>query len=355
MAVIARNLEPASRAVLWPPVGPLADRFVAILKRSFRMDAAFREVEARPLVGDPREHGERALAMVPNDFWWRKVSVDVIVSGTVSVGRPVQRHDVAVSVGPITKRVMVQGDRVARVRRGGVVFEGPQPFDSMPMQHRRTYGGIDPRSAETPAYPRNRFGCGYVAVDGDCEVTLPNFEDPASPIEPASLLPRPGLPWWKRPLPWSTLPMLPAAFPRSAYVREGAPPALPLNRAMLPEVSRHLLPAPIDSSLPSTVGRGFFCEASLGLALRVLPPKTPIILDGFAGRYAFGMPSAPPCVVAWEHHRWPVVLRPITVLCDLSAEVVDIVWSGVVQLEHAVPNPRLSEVPARLGVEGGMR
>ena len=347
----ARPSQP-SGAVLWPSIGALANRFVAIVKQSFQMDASFSEIEARPLRGDPRTVGAQAFEAGPNDFLWRKRSTDVVVTGTVRTGRPVSQHRVTVSVGPLSKRVCVHGDRRARVRRGRVVFEGATGFDAMRLEHRRTYGGVDPRVGDAGIYPRNPFGCGYVAVDGDCEVHLPNFEDPAALLSPDNFLLREAEGWWSRPLPWSTLPMPPCMFPRCAYVGEGAGVSWPNDRREVTEVSRGLLPRPLSTDQRSFVAPGFFSEASLGLALRTLPSGTPVCLDGFSGRQAFVFPRPPHLVTAWERHRWSVSLRAMTLLCDIDAGIVDVVWCGVHELDRSIPNPRLSDAPARLFIQG---
>jgi hypothetical protein len=86
-------------------------------------------------------------------------------------------------VGPVQKIARVAGDRCWFRSFGIFRKTPPKPFDKIPLQYERAFGGWD-RSRENPKFhrfdPRNPVGTGFRAWVGrfEDEVKLPNIEHP---------------------------------------------------------------------------------------------------------------------------------------------------------------------------------
>ncbi|MFW5837934.1 MAG: DUF2169 domain-containing protein, partial [Desulfovibrionaceae bacterium] len=101
-----------------------------------------------------------------------KPRAEVLVYGACQVPRPVDACQAVLSLGPVSKAVSVAGDRFWR----GDVPGDPEPFSSMDITWRRTYGG--------PDFPDNPAGVGRLK-DEHGRRPVPNVlrftEHPASP------------------------------------------------------------------------------------------------------------------------------------------------------------------------------
>jgi hypothetical protein len=104
-------------------------------------------------------------------------------------GKPAERVQVGLKIGPITKTFHVVGDRLWQV--GNAVGPGSyiQPFQQMPITYDRAFGGVDDFHREPSkhsAYMLNPIGRGYHAeldgalVDG---TPMPNTEEIERPVE----------------------------------------------------------------------------------------------------------------------------------------------------------------------------
>jgi len=143
----------------------------------------------------PEFSGEGALSRLTadSDLVHEKRATDVLMSGHACAPR---RHLarqllVSMSVGPLSKRVAVFGDRLWTL--GGA--SEPQPFSRMPLDYGRAYGGPDlagDLDAPSDWYEQNPAGLGYTSrarvLDG---AKLPNLEDPNSPLRSPMDRPRP--------------------------------------------------------------------------------------------------------------------------------------------------------------------
>jgi hypothetical protein len=151
-----------------------------------------------------------ASCLMESDFIPFKVATDVVVIGKAHSpgGRPVRFLEVSVSVGQVTKRIKVLGNRTcAWLPDGRVLFSEPEPFTEMEIRYERAYGGVDLVSfgADAPMmYPRNHLGKGFVvrntrqAVEG---LDLPNLEDPSHLLTPGNLITGQMEGWQKQPMP----------------------------------------------------------------------------------------------------------------------------------------------------------
>jgi uncharacterized protein YjbI with pentapeptide repeats len=113
-----------------------------------------------------------------------KVRAELLVNGSCYPpgGTPQSVSFVRVKVGSVDKRLAVIGDRRWKL---GVPTE-PQPFDKMPVDWTRAFGG--------EGFDRNPKGRGFAPVetDGGKVHALPNVEDPKKLIESPSDTPEPA-------------------------------------------------------------------------------------------------------------------------------------------------------------------
>ncbi len=127
----------------------------------------------------PEYYGEPGTSSIryESDFVLKKTTTDVIVvsNAHASGGRPVHQLDVALSVGPINKKLRIFGDREWDFGE----MSAPKPFIKMPLIYERAFGGRDSLSQ----YPerdwewRNPVGLGF-AVKGEHlhGAQVPNIE-----------------------------------------------------------------------------------------------------------------------------------------------------------------------------------
>ncbi|HEY0585095.1 MAG TPA: DUF2169 domain-containing protein [Pseudoduganella sp.] len=119
------------------------------------------------------------------DLMGVKPGTDILVNGMAWTpgGRPARSVDVELSVASIHKRLRVFGDRVwQRSLVGGATMSSPEPFESMPIQYERSYGGWDRSAADRAEHrleSRNPVGTGFaVLAEGCVDMQLPNIEYP---------------------------------------------------------------------------------------------------------------------------------------------------------------------------------
>jgi hypothetical protein len=101
----------------------------------------------------------------------------------------VDRVEVSLIVGSMSKRFDVVGNRLWRDGVFGVAATGPEPFLVMPISYDKAYGGVDnlnPDPARHEAYPLNPIGAGFYPRS-DSELfdgkPLPNTEEPGRPVD----------------------------------------------------------------------------------------------------------------------------------------------------------------------------
>ncbi|MDQ0317427.1 DUF2169 family type VI secretion system accessory protein [Amorphus orientalis] len=129
------------------------------------------------------------------DFGTPKPNGEVIVAGSAIPpgGHPAKEVTVEAEVGPVSKRVMVVGDRVWVHGDNGPVFTDPVPFTHMPLVPERAFGGEG--VVENPV---GRGAGARLLYDAGYKAPLPNLENPAHPILDIEDAPHPA---WFGPYP----------------------------------------------------------------------------------------------------------------------------------------------------------
>lgn len=161
--------------------------------------------------GDPAETAIR----YPCDFVLRKPAADILVNGNAHApqDKPVERLDVLLKVGSLSKRITVIGDRRWQATTLGIHASRPKPFTTMPLNFQRAFGGVDDTHESLKkrgTEERNPCGLGF-RLNGDPDVInatdLPNLEYPGSPIKD----------WWDRPAPAGLGAVGPGWLPRRRH------------------------------------------------------------------------------------------------------------------------------------------
>lgn len=141
---------------------------------------------------------ETSSIKYPSDLCLQKPSTDVLIVGSaISRGRTrVPEMDVTVRVGPVQKRLRVIGPRAwYRAGRGRYELTAPEPFEAIPVQWEKAWGGSDYESdPENPIEePRNPNGVGVVRLPEELEGTAgPNIEDPEDLVRTNRASPKPA-------------------------------------------------------------------------------------------------------------------------------------------------------------------
>ena len=200
-------------------VVPLADcdgvdTVYTFLKGTFTISDRLRFADVPVPVCLADEHyGEPATSSIrtSSDLCLEKHGTDVLLVGSAWApgGEPTWQMDVSLTVGAITKRARVFGDRVWRAGASGVTMEWIAPFVRMPLVWERAFGGADVTERGPIADARNPVGRGFRAPAGAArtEWTLPNVEDQRRLItEPKAT-----------PLPTGFAPIAPHWEPRKSY------------------------------------------------------------------------------------------------------------------------------------------
>jgi len=158
--------------------------------------------------GDPMTTSLRAAA----EFGLLKPATDILLTGrAVAPGPDTRVADVGLSVGPVSRRVRVFGNRHWQRAAGGWRPSEPQPWQRMPLRWELAYGGVAAAPPEqAPDFEaRNPVGRGFVArgAEPTHEQPLPNLEDPAAPLaDPQG-----------RPTPACFAPIAPTWMPRRSH------------------------------------------------------------------------------------------------------------------------------------------
>jgi len=278
---------------------------VVIAKRTYtisRSGECILAPEQLPLRTAPLFHAERKTQLVADldIFPWKELT-DVVVRGHAYPGVKGSATTAEVAVRDTVKRLAVIGDRRTSTGPGGKIqFSSSEPFDCIPLEYDRAYGGwdertelkyvdylapiapylqenSDPHAHSLFVYPRNRHGRGYIvkaSAEGLDGMLLPNLEDPAERLTPEGIVVTNPLLWHRMPLPAGTTWVPFSYFGRGAFVGmfpfwQPLPEVLPeIERGYLPDAVRKVSVFNADPLiLRSTNG------ASLGLQLPYLQPR----------------------------------------------------------------------------------
>lgn len=328
-----------------------------LLKRTFDIvpgRACTLAEEDRPLLPGDKFWDDPATTSVryESDFIPFKLETDVVLDAVAYApgGAPSHGFPVTLQLNQVRKTIVVIGDRVARFAGNGAPwFSDPTPFTSMALRYERAYGGTDVYSdPRCPyPYPRNPLGRGFVLRNTPRSVdnlTLPNLEDPAALLAPASLCLEDYRAWENRPMPvgfgW---------FPKTWVPRALLAGIMPGDRAteqQLRKAYAELLSGPErDAYLKHGIRDmdfRFFNGASAAFTFPYLAGGEWIGAENVTreGRSAFQLPQEKPRIGLdiGEGVREPEVVLH-TVQIRMEDRQVDLVWRG------AVPYPGLDWLP----------
>jgi len=310
---------------------------------------------------------------------WKELT-DVVVRGHVYPGSKTQ-VDAEVSVPPFVKTLSVQGDRrCARGADGRVRFSDPAPFEKMPLEYDRAYGGwdrwtearrgnrwsllapyaqenTDVKAYDPYVYPRNRHGRGYLveespeAID---ELVLPNIEDPDDLLTPERLAAGHAHEWHKMPLPAGTTWVPPAYFCRGAFL--GMYPFWKELPDTLPELTRALLPREVKEvsifKAHPLVLR-YTNGASPGLQVPYLLPGATITLAHMhpkSRRFTIAIPDDVPQISVDGRNGKLVATRPVMHHVEIEPDEgrMSIVWRGAAPALRQYMPDELAKMPFRV-------
>ena len=119
----------------------------------------------------------------PDDYPLRR-GCDLVVVGSARSRVPVESLVASVEVGDFQSRIVVYGERRWQKGRGGLVPSAPEPFEEMPLDWSRAFGGGPEVEGVGGIHPLNPRGRGlYLSEEAASGQLLPNLEDPAEPIK----------------------------------------------------------------------------------------------------------------------------------------------------------------------------
>lgn len=263
-----------------------------------------------------------------------KLATDVAVVGNAHAQKPrTTEMNVAVRVGPVQKGLRVFGERKwYALPGGGAALSKPLPFERMPINYERAFGGWD-RSAPDPkahvCERRNPAGRGFhdsrtAPTDNDY---APNIEDPSDLIRD----------YRDRPTPAGFGFTLPGWVPRTELAGT--------YDAKWVEERRPLLPTDFDPR--------FFNGASAGLvAPGHLVGDEPVQALGLRpeGDVSFNLPGIPPpevriSLLARSDATPALVLD--TVILDMDALQLLLLWRARVRIASGPADLRALEVRSK--------
>jgi hypothetical protein len=117
-----------------------------------------------------------------------KPATDVVLVGHAYAPKAdTKEMTVGLRVGPVSKEVLVLGDRIWFKTLGSVSMSGAVRFEKIPLIYERAFGGWDRDHAEPRKHtcePRNPVGTGFRGAGGFVEgLRLANIEDPHTRIK----------------------------------------------------------------------------------------------------------------------------------------------------------------------------
>ena len=156
--------------------------------------------------------GESSL-LYESDLPLAKLGTDVLVHGYAHAppGTVTTQIDVVLRVERVSKILRISGDRVWEKTPIGFAISEPTPFDKIPIQYERAFGGrSDSRESDTRTAwePRNPIGTGFASRPEDAlGLRLPNVESKREMIDS----------WHSRPEPAGFGPISPDWSPRVEF------------------------------------------------------------------------------------------------------------------------------------------
>ncbi len=129
----------------------------------------------------PKFFGEPAHSSLQYDLDLvrTKPGTDVVLQANAHApsGYPADFVDVSATVGPLSKKLRVFGNRFWERGWNDLEPGPPQPFISLPIRYERAWGGLLPNSGV-----RDRFNPAGIGTNARPGEAVPNIESPANPI-----------------------------------------------------------------------------------------------------------------------------------------------------------------------------
>ncbi len=277
--------------------------------------------------GDPAESSYR----YEPECAFAKAATDVVLVGS-AVAPKVGTTEmlVAFQVGPLKKGVRVLGDRAFFKTVGGVGMSRPVPFERLPLQWERAFGGWDRSNPDPKKHDferRNPVGVGFRLGGSRFEEGLrcPNLEDPARPFKG----------WGDRPPPAGFGFTSPSWEPRTKYAGTYDEKWTNERSPLLPkDFDRRFL----NAASPGLVAPGYLRGDEAVLATGVTA----------GGGLSFALPGvAPPSVVVAHRGREDVKVATSldTVIVDTDAGRVFLSWRTQVPVREPTAVATIEIVP----------
>jgi hypothetical protein len=296
---------------------------VPVLKATFTI-----QPDGRPMLAERQlplslagelwgEGADKASYKYEPEVAFHKPATDVVLIGhAYAKARDTKETMVGLRLGPVSKEVLVCGDRLWFKTMGSVSMSGAVHFEKLPLVYERAFGGWDRDHADARKHSceaRNPVGVGYRGAGGFVEgLRLPNLEDPRDRIKSFGDRPAPaGLgfvsPHWQ---PRAAL----AGTYDEAWQKQRAP--------LLPRDfdRRHL-----NAASPGLIAPGYLRGDEQGVAVGVTPE----------GPMPFALPGLPPPTVAVSLGEGPPVtpaMRLDTVIVEPDERRLQLLWRGQVPL-----------------------
>ncbi len=349
-----------------------------VAKRTYIVDRRGCHVapEQTPLVEEPVYSEDQGILDHDADVVLQRERADIIVQGH-AYAPGLDRFDVRITVGELTRDIAVFGDRRLERHRGQLTFTPAEPLEKIALSWQRAYGGVDHvarqeigdpvaealASAGQPhdprfglyAYPRNPMGTGYLLEPTPSAIAacrLPNFEEPRELLTPTSIVRGDFMLWPRGPRVAATGWQCHNYFPR--VVQFGVPPA-PYNDAEVEprqfwEVDEGHVHA--DTVVHAThmvdrVDPRAAQQSAMGMRADRIPPGASIELRHLhpkLGAWSFALPAESPTLAYGLPDRRAEPLRAEirTLLLEPDLDRVTIVWVGETRVSFPVTPRQLA-------------
>ncbi len=176
--------------------------FVPVLKATYAIGPHGLTVaeEQAPvnMAGEPYGKPEESSYRYEPECAFVKPATDVVLVGhACAPHQGATEMVVALQVGPLKKGVRVFGDRVFFETLGIISMSKPAPFEKIPLQWERAFGGWDRSNPDPKKHqfePRNPVGLGFRGNGSTFQQgrRAPNLEDPTEPYKGWGHRPRPA-------------------------------------------------------------------------------------------------------------------------------------------------------------------
>jgi hypothetical protein len=174
---------------------------VVVAKATYRISPASEAIlDTETPFSVAKESTQHPLGEMPTDMVPWKRGVDLFVLGhSYAPGlKPTTTATASVRVGTFSQQAMILGDRSFIRMSGGIVISDPKPFVKVPLTLEHAYGGKAKARGSVIQNEYNPVGQGFILDEAEAPgTTLPNIEDPATPIHS----------WNDRPVPFTFTPV----------------------------------------------------------------------------------------------------------------------------------------------------